>query len=435
MKGLREMKKLILLIQVTLFFLTLTEAYSQSGWFSQNSGTTYNLHGVFFTDANTGNAVGDNGTILRTTDGGTNWTMQLSGITSWRGVYFVNANTGSAVGWDYTSESSGVSVIKRTTNGGNNWFHQSCPIINILISSVSFTDANTGTAVGEGGNIFRTTNGGANWISQISGTTYDLSDVSFADANTGTVVGGYFSWNYRDFHGIILRTTNGGTNWILQYDGTGYELESVSFADANTGTVVGWEGTILRTTNGGTNWIQQSSGTTNDLYGVSFTNANTGTVVGGDYGIGTILRTTNGGTNWTSQISGTNAFLLSVFFTNANTGTVVGFYGTILRTTNGGFTFINQISSEIPEGFSLYQNYPNPFNPFTNISFDIQNSNHVRIIIYNALGEEVVTLVNEKLSAGSYEVNWDASGNPSGVYFYKLQAGDYKETKKMMLIK
>jgi len=93
------------------------------------------------------------------------------------------------------------------------------------------------------------------------------------------------------------------------------------------------------------------------------------------------------------------------------------------------------ISGEIPVNYNLYQNYPNPFNPITNIRFDIRNSSLVKLIIYNILGKEVATLVNEKLSAGSYEVSWNASGYPSGVYFYRIQAGDFVDVKKILLVK
>jgi hypothetical protein len=254
-----------------------------------------------------------------------------------------------------------------------------------------------------------------------------LYGISFIDANTGTIVGE---------NGTILRTTNSGTNWISQTSGTTLILSSVFFTNANTGAAVGENGTILRTTNGGTNWLSQISGTTVWLNGIFLTDTNNGTAVGGLYSfISTILNTTNGGTNWISQLSNTTNSLYGISFTDANNATVVGRNGTILRTTNCGVTFANQINSEIPEGFSLYQNYPNPFNPLTNIRFDIPKSNHVKIIIYNALGKEITTLVNEKLSAGSYEVNWNASGYPSGVYFYRLLTEEFADTRKMVLLK
>ena len=96
---------------------------------------------------------------------------------------------------------------------------------------------------------------------------------------------------------------------------------------------------------------------------------------------------------------------------------------------------IKQISSTTPERYTLYQNYPNPFNPVTKIKFDLRNPSQTKLIVYNTLGKEISTIVNEKLSAGSFEVSWDGNSYPSGVYFYTLLSGDFKETKKMLLLK
>jgi hypothetical protein len=91
--------------------------------------------------------------------------------------------------------------------------------------------------------------------------------------------------------------------------------------------------------------------------------------------------------------------------------------------------------SEIPEEFHLSQNYPNPFNPSTTIEFDLPKTSETTLKIFNVLGEEVVTLVSEKLPAGSYSYDWDANQLASGVYLYRLQAGDYVETRKMVLMR
>lgn len=96
---------------------------------------------------------------------------------------------------------------------------------------------------------------------------------------------------------------------------------------------------------------------------------------------------------------------------------------------------INQISSEIPIEFKLYQNYPNPFNPETKIKFEIKNSGLVTLKVYDALGREIKALVNDKISPGKYEVNFNAGNLNSGVYYYKLNAEGYSDTKKMILIK
>ena len=87
------------------------------------------------------------------------------------------------------------------------------------------------------------------------------------------------------------------------------------------------------------------------------------------------------------------------------------------------------------ERFKLNQNYPNPFNPSTTIEFDLPKSSEVSLKVYNILGEEVATLLSGSLLSGSHSVEWDASNLASGVYLYRLQAGDYVETRKMVVMK
>jgi PKD repeat protein len=105
---------------------------------------------------------------------------------------------------------------------------------------------------------------------------------------------------------------------------------------------------------------------------------------------------------------------------------------------------IKLISSTVPGEFKLFQNYPNPFNPVTKIMFDIakpsliiplQRGKFVKLVIFDILGKEVATLVNEQLQPGTYEVEWNASQYTSGVYFYRLQSGKFTDTKRMVLIK
>ncbi len=96
---------------------------------------------------------------------------------------------------------------------------------------------------------------------------------------------------------------------------------------------------------------------------------------------------------------------------------------------------ISQISSSVPEGFRLYTNYPNPFNPRTVIKFDVARTAPVSLKVYNILGEEVSTLVNENLSPGTYSATFDAGTVGSGIYFYRLETSGFTETKRMMLVK
>jgi len=98
-------------------------------------------------------------------------------------------------------------------------------------------------------------------------------------------------------------------------------------------------------------------------------------------------------------------------------------------------TSVEVLAGNIPLTFSLGQNYPNPFNPSTTIEFALSAPGYVTLSIFNTLGEQVATLVTENLTAGNYKYEWDASELTSGIYFYRLQAGDYLETKKMILLK
>jgi hypothetical protein len=212
-------------------------------------------------------------------------------------------------------------------------------------------------------------------------------------------------------------------------------LHGVFFSNTINGTVVGDDGTILTTTNGGATWDSQSSGTTVDLYDVFYSDANNGTIVGGMY-VSLILRTSDGGKTWLKQSTPSTSSLRSVWFTDANNGTVVGDYGTILRTTNGGITFIGKENNiPNPQEFILSQNYPNPFNPLTTINYSIPKQSNVTIKVYNILGKEILTLVNENKPQGNYSVEFNANNLSSGVYFYMMKTNEFIQTKKMVLLK
>jgi hypothetical protein len=101
---------------------------------------------------------------------------------------------------------------------------------------------------------------------------------------------------------------------------------------------------------------------------------------------------------------------------------------------------VQPVSNEIPDKFALSQNYPNPFNPSTKIKFSLPNTSEggakaVKLVIYDILGNEIKMLANENLKPGDYEIEWNASNFPSGVYFYKITADVFNETRKMVLIK
>jgi hypothetical protein len=156
-------------------------------------------------------------------------------------------------------------------------------------------------------------------------------------------------------------------------------------------------------------------------------------------------RSTDEGLNWGSDTRLTNASGISycpavcvygqvvhVLWSDDRDGNFEIYYK---QNPTGNPIGIVQINTYIPKEYKLMQNYPNPFNPTTKINYQLPITNYVKLSIYDILGREITVLVNEKQSPGMYEVDWDASNYASGVYFYTMQAGDYSETKKMLIVK
>ncbi|MFC2092700.1 YCF48-related protein [Bacteroidota bacterium] len=406
-----------LLFQLILLnFFMYTSLIAQSGWVVQNSGVNEHMTSISFANINTGWCTSLSGKILKTTNGGNNWFIQENnGTDSYWSIKAIDANTAFAAG-NYHTSLGMAKIILRTINGGNSWQLVFSAEGGVFLS-MSFINANTGWVSSDASFVCKTTNMGANW--EVYGTNQSCPSVFFTDYNNGYTCGG----------NGLSKTTNGGTNWFpLSYS----NIQNLFFINKDTGWISG-EGFINRTKDGGYNWFPQIMNDDTLRMGIYFTSKDIGYVVG-EHSV--IQKTTNGGLNWIYQTGPGGRNFHDVHFQNQYTGWIVGNYGVILKTTTGGNpTGIKPITSVVVGEYSLSQNYPNPFNPTTTIKFDIQKTSATKLVVYDALGREIATLVNEELKAGSYEVNWNGSNYTSGVYFYTLQAGDYKETKKMLLLK
>jgi hypothetical protein len=135
--------------------------------------------------------------------------------------------------------------------------------------------------------------------------------------------------------------------------------------------------------------------------------------------------------------NGSNTDVYKVDTANGHT-TLTGSIAYSLRRlaiAGGTYIGINQTGTEVPSEFKLMQNYPNPFNPETKIKFQVAKTDFVNITIYDMLGREAAMLVNEKLSPGSYDINWNAMQYPSGAYICRMSSGNFIETKSMILVK
>ncbi len=387
-------------------------------WSQQTSNTGNDLAQVVFPSSAIGFAVGNSGTVLKTTNAGTDWNVLSSGSTAdLRAVCFVNEKTGWIGGT--------LGTIKKTNDGGATWNAQNSGIdypINIL----QFADANNGWAM-DIDNFLRTTNGGSTWTRVTTGPSEGLLSLHMLNASTG-FLGTTF--------GNVYKTTDGGAVWSMVGSPGGY-YPKIRFANESKGFMAGNGNTIAMTADGGASWnnVYFNSGSLNDIF---VQNENTVYVVGES---NTIYKTTDGGTNWTHQLlsQNNNWNLTSVYFPDTQNGWIVGGGGVIMHTSTGGTIDVRDASAGKAGSFALAQNYPNPFNPTTVIDYIVpQNAgamNHVSLKIYNMLGQEVAVLVNKDLSSGSYKSVFNGAGLASGMYLYNLRVGEQSITKKMMLLK
>ncbi|MCU0372060.1 MAG: T9SS type A sorting domain-containing protein [Ignavibacteria bacterium] len=404
--------------------------------------------------------------IYKTTNNGLNWSkldfgnMKVVGLTAVNNTLFagmynngIHYSTDQGINWAETNlQSEHINSI--ASNGS------------VLIAGAEASCTGTG--------VYRSTDNGINW--HVPGFTYDVLVTCVAAAGTKLLVGTRTCF---DFGGIYVSADNGNT-----FTNTLVDKDVISLMtngnDVYAGMVVNFtnsDGGIFRSSNGGYNW---------EYIGLSGKSVNTIAVSGGYLFAGTgtgVYVSSNGGASWSqTSLNFTRVYTLvtsgnfifagtetkGVYISSNNGLTWIpknqgwpdnnyisklvvmndniyaGVYGgSVYKRALTEIVTVKQINTEIPFSFSLSQNYPNPFNPATKIKFSIPNSTPpaplprgtVSLKVYDITGKEVAVLVNEALQPGTYEVTFDGSGLTSGVYFYKLQAGNFAETKRMVLIK
>lgn len=425
--------KLILVAFFSIILFESNTAFSQTGWVLKNSNTTTNLNSIHFANEFTGIVVANNGVILKTIDGGDNWFIvnTINKNLELKDVVMINNETVFICGGD--------GKIFKSTNGGIDFeLNVQSPNSN-TIKKMMFLDNQTGYAVSD--KYFHKTNdGGQNWFHSLDTIQYtNLSSFHFIDSQTG----------WRIFQGtrffppqlfnekFVQKTTNGGISWTSIYSAYSQPVfGEIFFIDPMKGFIViqnSFNEYLYRSTDGGISWDNAYTNLSGENRSIYFINSTFGWAVGS---FGVVRYSSNSGNNWTGQVSNTNSHLNKIFFINENTGWIVGNNGVIFKTTTGGLiTSITNSSSELPTEYSLHQNYPNPFNPETSISFDIPVKTNVELKVYNSIGKEVTVLIQTSLDAGTHSILLNANSLPSGVYFYKLTAGEYRQSRKLLLLK
>ena len=361
------MKKITIVLIITCLtgFISL---YAQNEWKSQNSSTTQDLLSVHFPNRLMGWAVGENGTIVHSSNGGNTWAAQSSGLVSpLNDVFFATEKKGWIVG--------DQGKILFTNNSGSTWTTQASGSGEKL-TAVFFADTLKGWIVGTNGAILYTNDAGTSWTPQSSAAIPSSNDLCFVNAAKGWVVAN---------NGRIIYTNDGGTNWVTQSSGTSFNLMGVSFTDALNGWAVGVGGTILRTKDGGNTWSSMTSGTIDALLSVHFTDTLNGYAVGVS---GQILKTQDGGTNWQTQNSGLTSNLRHVYFYKSNPGWICGNQGKILNLKSAEDICMVTIDTATYKYKIIWEQMPGQGTSYYNI-YKLSGTNYVNIgtVPYTELSE------------------------------------------------
>ena len=328
---------------------------------------------IFITSV--GSQFGDG--VYKSDDNGNTWTKVWDAISSGMNCLYIDQQNVIYVGMNYYDSQGG---IFRSEDGGNTWTN----IFELPANIYEIVKLNNGRILAASyGQIYFSDDNGVNWNSTSSGLVQaTISDIALNPENEIFIT----TLGYG-----IYKSVDNGLTWITKM-GAGWDFSCLKISS---------DGKIYAATQG--NWLYESD---------------------------------DNGDNWFLVNGGLNdsKYILSLEITKSGfLFAGMDYYG-IYKSANKVVTTLNE-ENTVPSKFELMQNYPNPFNPSTSIEYSVPSNEYVLLKVYDVLGNEVNTLVNERQSAGNYEVNFDASNLVSGIYFYRLQSGSFIQTKKLMLLK
>jgi hypothetical protein len=375
--------------------------------------------------------------VFHSTDNGYHWdrrnagfdanglnNLDVTGLYNKNGVLFA-----SVWGYSYNGVDPFGGGVFKSTNDGLQWisthnaydslYYRTNFGINGIGNSIFVAMNNRG--------VWKSTNDGYSWRLNLTMPYIPLSIIS-----NGTYL---FTADQRwdpDYLGHMVRFNN-STDYNINFGLPTKVWHSLAvegnmlFAGTDTGR-------IFKSTNIGDSWVIANNGIPNtaDITSLAVNGQN---IFAGTKSHGLYL-SKDGGNTWILKNDGLDFPVgISTIYVSGNDVLIGTTNQSVWRRSLSEILGVQNISTEIPSAYSLGQNYPNPFNPMCNVQFSMCNSGNVKIVVYDIMGREVQTLVNERLNAGTYEVKFDGSMLPSGVYFYKLSAGNYTETKRMLMIK
>jgi len=390
----------------------LLPAFAHAQWTALSSGTTSNLHGVYFFNADTGFVIGgdfnSNSIILKTVNGGATWTTVYSKVTNdnLESITFSSPSHGFVTGGTQTG--GNVPILLYTTDGGNTWSHDTIVPMSGDFSAVQFADTDTGYTTGANLQQYgmKTVNGGATWTN-LPPAADDYSTICFITGSKGFLA---------PDNGGMLVSTNGGNTWVPILPATIGFLSDIHFTTPTTGiavggTTAGTDPLILKTANAGASWTVISGFTNGGLDHISFPDPLHGFAIGFETSdLPLLIATTDSGNHWdTMPPPVTSAHLYGLCFPTATVGYVVGDSGKIFKYRNT--TLVKNVTEN--DAITIY---PNPVKNTCYWKVNSSYNNAAQMIaLYSITGRLVATTAYQQGML-------DMSGLASGMYI--LRFGD-----------
>ncbi len=409
-------------------------------WQSINSSITENdLHAVWFLDNYTGWAVGGSGTILHTKDGGINWALHdTTQSVNLNDIFFIDAEKGYIVG--------DAGTVLLTEDGGNSWQVKNIGTPGVL-RGITFSTPSTGYIAGDGNAYYYTSDGGENWLKQTVDIGGYLEKIDFADSLHGMGVGRVTTLYTFDSiaHYCAVKTIDGGQTWEksgTRWDWDGYQdSRDIAYVNKDNAYIVGLSKSISWTENGGQNW-GGGAWTSSNYYGIHFLDTNNGWVVGENSRAFSAKNDENISIYFAVKY-GYDFF--DVFFADKDHGWFVGEKGIIVHYKGKQVTNIKKMeqpgSAISNKQFSMSKAFPNPFSTVTNIAYTLEKKCLVTLVVYAVSGRKVITLVDKTQSKGSHNITWYGIGTKgrslsNGIYYYVLTIKNdhYKKYERKKLI-
>ncbi|MGE5313630.1 MAG: YCF48-related protein [Acidobacteriota bacterium] len=325
-------------------------------------------------------------TVAHSNDGGHTWEKIHFDSAFVRNVNFFDHDFGILYDVWREKYSSGSAILIVTTDGGKSWVRYPLPAVLTGMTKLFFISRNEGWLASQQA-LYHTTDGARTWQAVLRGQYGNLWNMGAFSFDFIDSASGWFA-----YYGRLYKTSDGGISWKESALPVEVEIHDVKFINKQIGWAVGDDGMIFSTSDGGETWSVDAVSIPYDLFSICAIPraGKTGIRIGGD-----------------------------------------GF--TILAHEYA--TRVGEHDESVPADLFLFRNYPNPFNPSTKITFDLPKAGRVRITIFDALGREVKTLLDQHIAKGRHAITFEANGLPNGMYLCRIQSGGFIQIGKMLLMK